>query len=424
MRKLNVKKLVYFIISIILMLSFIILISNNKKELTASVFKKTENKQITTIDNNHEVNINYPMFYNEETDNVILEYINNLNDINNKQSSPTSLQIDYKIYNIDNYKYLLFDIVSSVDDDMVYKSYLLDQDNNIASYDNIFDLDKLKNKIIDYSNKKYASTIVKKIEESDINNLNYLINNDELIIYFYELKTSSMSYVPFIKILKKNLKDILKVEYDIDKSYTFKTVKKDKYIALTFDDGPSDYTKYILDVLKEYNAHVTFFSLGNRMSTYSKILNREIEEGHLVASHTYSHKDLTSLSVSKMLEEINSTNIAFNKATGKKITLVRPPYGNYDKTVLSNVSYPLILWNIDTKDWSNRNAKKTSNIMLKKAFNGGIALMHDLYESNVEALKIALPELEARGYNFVTIEEMSNKFNVTLKKGNAYRYIE
>ena len=98
--------------------------------------------------------------------------------------------------------------------------------------------------------------------------------------------------------------------------------------------------------------------------------------------------------------------------------------GVYDNNVLNTVNYPLILWNIDTQDWYNRDAKKTANKTIKKAFNGGIVLMHDLYSSNVEALKIMLPELESKGYKFVTINEMANYFDVTLKNGKAYRYIE
>ena len=195
-------------------------------------------------------------------------------------------------------------------------------------------------------------------------------------------------------------------------------------MALTFDDGSSDVTGNILDVLKSYDAHATFFALGNRMKTYKLTLQRIVDEGHEVASHTYSHKDLSTLDEKGILNQINTTNVNFNSITGEKIKYVRPPYGSYNSKVLNTVSHPLIMWNIDTKDWDTRDAKKTANTVIKKAFNGGIALMHDLYFSNVEALKIMLPELEAKGYRFVTISEMSEVFGVTLENGKAYRYIE
>lgn len=429
-RKRTYKRLTGFLVTVFLLIISITIIKNifinknnsiNVNKLSNSVGKLVT-KEINESGDNYSINIKYPFTSKDNIDNKINEFINNL--INkSKNEVMNSLDINYDIYNIDKYNYIVFNISSSIDDDMIYQSYLIDKDN-INNYSNIFDLEKLKEKVLELANKKYSTTIVDNINKLDFNNLNYLINNSEIIIYFYELKTSKISYVPYIKISKKNLKNILKVEYNIDKKYKFKEIIKDKYIALTFDDGPSDNTNAILDVLKEYNAHVTFFSLGNRMKSYKKVINRELREGHLVASHSYSHKDLSSINSESLYNEINSTNIAFNSITGKNITLLRPPYGNYNNRVLNAANVPLILWNIDTKDWYTLDGTKTGNTVIKKAFNGGIALMHDLYASNIEALKIMLPELEAKGYNFVTVEELADNFNVKLKKGEAYRYIE
>ena len=426
-RKRTYKRLTKTILLLLLVIITFLICKNIRRgsKNTFDEIHQMENKEILLNGENYEIDIIYPYFYIENIDNIIMNYLDNLMLKTKEESSLNRLEASYEIFNIDDNKYIVFNITSTLDNDNLYKTFLVNEkEKKINDYDNIFDTVGLKEKILKYFNKKYSTNLYNKVKKMELNDMNLLINNDKLIIYFYELKTSSISYVPRVELSKNDIKDYLKTEIDIEKEYIFKTINYDKVIALTFDDGPSDNTNDILDVLKEYNAHATFFSLGNRMKTYSKVLNRELKEGHEVDSHTYSHKNLTEISKNNILSEINSTNIAFNSTTGKKIYLVRPPYGAYDNNVLNTVNYPLILWNIDTQDWYNRDAKKTAKKAIRKAFDGGIVLMHDLYSSNIEALKIILPELESKGYRFVTINEMADYFDVTLKSGKAYRYIE
>ena len=429
MRKRTFKKLkrnliILFSVTFVI-LAFCLLLSpkENDKKTQNTIKKGLEDKEIVLETENYTINIDYPLYNVEDIDKVIDQYLDErINDIT-KSELVNSLNIDYEIFKVDKFDYLVFDIQSSLDENLKYKTFLIDG-NNVISYDYVLDVEKAKEKIINYLDIKYSKDLVDSISKMDFNHVNYLVNNEGIKVYFNEVKTSKISYVPNVFISKDNLKNILKVEYDINKEYVFKEVVKDKLIALTFDDGPSDVTGDILDVLKSYDAHATFFALGNRMKTYKVTLQRIVDEGHEVASHTYSHKDLSTLDEKSILNQINTTNVNFNSITGKKIKYVRPPYGSYNSKVLNTVSHPLIMWNIDTKDWDTRDAKKTANTVIKKAFNGGIALMHDLYSSNIEALKIMLPELEAKGYKFVTISEMSEGFGVTLENGKAYRYIE
>jgi len=422
----KLKRVLIILFSLILIIfAFCLLLSpKDKDEKVENTLKKgLEAKEIVLENETYKINIDYPLYNVKNIDVVIEDYLNERISEITKSELVNSLNIDYEIFKINELDYLVFDIQSSLEENLKYKTFLIDG-TDVISYENIIDVEKMKEKIINYISVKYSKNIVNSISELDFNFLNYLINNDEIKIYFNEVKTSKISYVPSVHISKENLKNILKTEYDIEKEYEFKEIVKDKVIALTFDDGPSDITGDILDVLKSYDAHATFFALGNRMKIYKTTIQRIVEEGNEVASHTYSHKDLSTLDEKGILNQINTTNVNFNSITGKKINYVRPPYGTYNSKVLSTVEHPLIMWNIDTKDWDNRNAEKTANTVIKKAFNGGIALMHDLYSSNIEALKIMLPELEAKGYKFVTISEMSEEFGVTLEKGKAYRYIE
>lgn len=416
--------LVLFSLVLLLLLCYILFPTKEKNENIEPVIKKgLEDKEIVLENENYKINIDYPLYNVENIDKVIDEYLDlRINEITESELI-NSLNIDYEIFKIDEFDYLVFDIQSSLDENLKYKTFLINK-KDVVSYENVIDIEKVKEKVINYLDVKYSESLVGNINNLDFNYVNYLFNNEGVKLYFNEVKTSSISYVPNVFISKENLKNILKYEYDINKEYVFKEVVKDKLMALTFDDGPSDATGNILDVLKSYDAHATFFALGNRMKTYKVTLQRIVDEGHEVASHTYSHKDLSTLDEKGILNQINTTNVNFNSITGEKIKYVRPPYGSYNSKVLNTVSHPLIMWNIDTKDWDTRDAKKTANTVIKKAFNGGIALMHDLYSSNVEALKIMLPELEAKGYRFVTISEMSEEFGVTLENGKAYRYIE
>lgn len=416
--------LVLFSLVLLLLLCYILFPKKEKNGNIEPVIKKgLEDKEIVLENENYKINIDYPLYNVENIDKVIDEYLDlRINEITESELI-NSLNIDYEIFKIDEFDYLVFDIQSSLDENLKYKTFLINE-KDVVSYENVIDIEKVKEKVINYLDVKYSESLVGNINNLDFNYVNYLFNNEGVKIYFNEVKTSSISYVPNVFISKENLKNILKYEYDINKEYVFKEGVKDKLMALTFDDGPSDATGDILDVLKSYDAHATFFALGNRMKTYKVTLQRIVDEGHEVASHTYSHKDLSTLDEKGILNQINTTNVNFNSITGEKIKYVRPPYGSYNSKVLNTVSHPLIMWNIDTKDWDTRDAKKTANTVIKKAFNGGIALMHDLYSSNVEALKIMLPELEAKGYRFVTISEMSEEFGVTLENGKAYRYIE
>lgn len=194
-------------------------------------------------------------------------------------------------------------------------------------------------------------------------------------------------------------------------------------VALTFDDGPSKKTERILDVLEQYGAHATFFVVGIQLEKFPEIVKRASDLGCEIGNHTYNHKNLTKISPDEMREQINGVNRLVLEATGKEPALVRPPYGAgiKDETVKANVAYPLIMWTIDTLDWSTRDTQSTLEAIRKDVKDGSIVLMHDLYDPTAAAVETIVPELIEQGYQLVTVSEMFAAKGIALEPGKYYR---
>lgn len=188
-----------------------------------------------------------------------------------------------------------------------------------------------------------------------------------------------------------------------------------KVIALTFDDGPHPTeTDEVLNVLEKYNVKATFFIAGKHANWYSKSLIRASEEGHEIGNHTFNHPDISNLSDKQIEDEIIKCEEILIKLTGKKPNLFRPPYGSYRKEELIEVAkrnnYKIVLWTtIDAKDWKNPPASSIANTVIDKAQNGDIILLHDYATDNtVEALDILIPVMISKGFEFVTVSQMTN----------------
>ncbi|MFF4871785.1 polysaccharide deacetylase family protein [Streptomyces sp. NPDC003444] len=183
-----------------------------------------------------------------------------------------------------------------------------------------------------------------------------------------------------------------------------------KCIALTFDAGPGKDTPKLLDILKEKQVPATFFLLGSKhVDRYPKVVKRIADEGHEVANHTWTHRILTDLDAAEVREELERTQDAVEKITGRKPTLMRPPQGRTDDTV-SEVSRELglaqILWSITAKDYSTDDSALIRQRVLDQAHGDGIILLHDIYDGTVPAVPPIIDELKRRGFTFVTVPEL------------------
>lgn len=195
-------------------------------------------------------------------------------------------------------------------------------------------------------------------------------------------------------------------------------------IAFTFDDGPHyQQTPRLLEILEKNDARATFFVLGDRAfwdESNKRAVKMVSDSGNEVASHTYSHKDLATLSLEKLTEEIVKARDNICALTGEYPTFVRPPYGSYDDEVKAYSYAPLITWNLDSKDWSFRNKDQIVEQVLAEAGDGKIILMHDIYEFTVSAVEVLLPKLIEEGYQIVTVRELFYYKDVELENGKVY----
>lgn len=192
-------------------------------------------------------------------------------------------------------------------------------------------------------------------------------------------------------------------------------------VALTYDDGPySPVTDRILNTLEKYDAKATFFVVGNRVSSYRSSVKRAYNMGCEIANHTYNHTFLTSAGYDTIVSEINRTNNAVYNVTGEYPKIVRAPGGDLNSRVLNTVNYPFVGWDVDTLDWSSRNASSVVSKIKNNVRNGSIVLMHDLYSSTASATETIVPWLIDRGYCLVTVSELMEYKNINFHAGKVY----
>lgn len=185
-----------------------------------------------------------------------------------------------------------------------------------------------------------------------------------------------------------------------------------KMVALTFDDGPdAKITPKILDVLKQNDVKGNFFFIGESVGKNKDVVKRAYAEGNLVLSHSFDHKDLSTKSEADIDKQIKDTENAIFNVIGKKPALIRPPYGETNDAVLKEASrnnLKIIIWSIDTLDWSQREKDNIIKNVLDNVRPGEIILMHSNEDKKVtlEALPDLISGLKAKGYNIVTLSEM------------------
>lgn len=225
-----------------------------------------------------------------------------------------------------------------------------------------------------------------------------------------EIKILSITFMIFVLIISISTTSYAK---DGEEVFIKNGSREKKLIALTFDDGPHPKeTDKVLDVLNKYNVKATFFIAGKHAKWYTNPLIRASKEGHEIGNHTFNHPDISNLSLSQIEEEIVKCEDTLVEITGKKPTLFRPPYGSYKRSDLEEIAkkhdYKIILWTtIDARDWENPPASTIASTIINKAKNGDIILLHDYATNNtVEALDRIIPEMQKRGFQFVTVSEL------------------
>ncbi len=191
--------------------------------------------------------------------------------------------------------------------------------------------------------------------------------------------------------------------------YCVKT--EEKKIALTFDAAwGADDTDTLIEILKRYNAPATFFVVGEWVDKYPEEVKRLSEAGNDVMNHSANHPYMTSLSEAQMKEQLTSCNSKIEAVTGKKPTLFRCPYGDYDNKVVSTVEsigMKTLQWDVDSLDWQeSATVESIVSRVTGKVKNGSIVLFHNDADHTPEALPIILEKLTADGYTFVKAADL------------------
>lgn len=193
---------------------------------------------------------------------------------------------------------------------------------------------------------------------------------------------------------------------------TFSVVHTDgPYIAMTFDDGPSaTLTPKLLDLLAARHIKVTFFVIGENVAEHPEIVARAAQEGHEIGNHSWSHPNLAKMSQENVRSQLQRTDDAIKNATGKRPTLMRPPYGSVTdrekRWIHDEFGYQIILWDVDPYDWKRPGPAVVRNRILKETRPGSIVLSHDIHPGTIEAMPATLDALEAKGFKFVTVSEL------------------
>ncbi len=178
-------------------------------------------------------------------------------------------------------------------------------------------------------------------------------------------------------------------------------------VALTFDDGPDPvFTAELLDGLKERGVSASFFLIGDSAEKNRDLVRRIHDEGHLVGVHCMKHGDLTKETVEEASKELEKTRECLLEITGSRPEYVRPPYGAWNQSLEDAVDMEPVLWTVDSLDWKLQDPDRVAARVLKTVKDGDIILMHDGFSSSVEAAFRIVDNLQARGYTFVTVDEL------------------
>ncbi len=189
----------------------------------------------------------------------------------------------------------------------------------------------------------------------------------------------------------------------------------EKKIAISFDCAWGvDHTDKLLDIMSKNNVRCTFFAVQFWVEKYPEYVEKIISAGHEMGTHSRTHSYMSKLSKSEIQDELTTSAAAIEKISGQKVTLFRPPYGDYDNTLIDTCNemgiYP-IQWDVDSLDWKNLSATEIAMRVVNGVKNGSIILCHNNGLHTAEALPLIFATLKNRGFEFVPISELIYKDN-------------
>lgn len=372
------------------------------------------------IQDDYKFILSYPLIKNKKIDLKINNFVEENKKIYNQNSDNIkSMIVNYEIQEYKNITFVELNSFIYYEDDYV-------ENNEIISFKtDTKEILKLKDI---FNTPYYISKLTTKTIDQDKQQINeennFILSKSGLVIkynYLNKIKEYKINYDEIETYLKEEYKmDDIVIPVLTPTKRNLNKYKNKKLIALTFDDGPSNNTKYFIKELQKRDALVTFFVVGNRVKKYEDVLKKAYLMGNQIGSHTYSHKNLLYLNEEEITKEIEKTNEAIYNVIGTKPTIIRVPYGNINKKIRSISNMNHILWNVDTLDWKYKNSNRVYKEIIKHAEDGNIILLHDIFKTSVNGVLKAIDELKKQGYEFVTIDEMVYLKNIKLDKSKTY----
>lgn len=372
------------------------------------------------IQDDYKFILSYPLIKNKKIDLKINNFVEENKKIYNQNSDNIkSMIVNYEIQEYKNITFVELNSFIYYEDDYV-------ENNEIISFKtDTKEILKLKDI---FNTPYYISKLTTKTINQDKQQINeennFILSKSGLVIkynYLNKIKEYKINYDEIETYLKEEYKmDDIVIHVLTPTKRNLNKYKNKKLIALTFDDGPSNNTKYFIKELQKRDALVTFFVVGNRVKKYEDVLKEAYLMGNQIGSHTYSHKNLLYLNEEEITKEIEKTNEAIYNVIGTKPTIIRVPYGNINKKIRSISNMNHILWNVDTLDWKYKNSNRVYKEIIKHAEDGNIILLHDIFKTSVNGVLKAIDELKKQGYEFVTIDEMVYLKNIKLDKSKTY----
>ena len=276
---------------------------------------------------------------------------------------------------------------------------------------------------------KYPKFIADVLNDANLPKMYQVLETELVIHYTSDSLRSLISDSLYLRVNYNDIKDYLDfpvsldTEYEQEKGYALD--KNKTAIAFTFDDGPSGaLTNRLVDILEQNKAHATFFMVGNRMEYGAEVIRNVLNKGNEIGSHSYAHKNMKRQKLEDIVSGEEKTKEIYRNITGQELLYTRPPYGNVNKSIKETLDTTFITWNVDTEDWLHRDKDYIVNHILEHVSDGDIVLMHDVYETTIDAVEEVLPKLYAAGYQVVSVSELAELKGRTLEKHSLYRSLK
>lgn len=189
---------------------------------------------------------------------------------------------------------------------------------------------------------------------------------------------------------------------------------EEKEIYLTFDCGYElGYTEAILDALKKHDVKATFFVVGHYLEDAPELVCRMVEEGHIVANHSYNHPDMTTLSDEELMKELQSNADKFKEITGTEmVKYYRPPQGKYtldNLAKMKELGYQTFFWSLAYMDWDAKKQpthEQAFDKLLSRIHPGAVVLLHNTSKTNGEIMDELLTKWTEMGYSFGKLSDI------------------